>query len=268
MWFGFCPSQTRNGRSLFKTCRATLLKNTFTMRYSSVMAITLRNTFQTFPVESHSMVVRCTAEIIEAPSRLRVIRRTIVICIGLMTLIVLIASDEEVLIIGAGPTGKDLVHEVATVAKRVTFSTHRDVSKHAFTSNITVKTDIASLNETGANFVDGSHQTFTTILYCTGSISSISLISMILTIHSSRISILLSVSQSRMWSSHWRWLLRATPIQALHQHRISHNGHNRPSNLCLHVDVRPAGLSRQFCLWLFSTAMAHLLYQTFRFASS
>lgn len=78
-------------------------------------------------------------------------------------------KDENVLVIGAGPSGMDMAYEVSKVAKRVTLSHHlRSPPKTIFPSNVTQKPDVISLTETGANFADGSFEDFTTVLYCTG----------------------------------------------------------------------------------------------------
>lgn len=76
--------------------------------------------------------------------------------------------DEDVLIIGGGPSGKDIVYAIATVARHVSFSTHRDVTKNIFPDNVTLRKDVKHLTESGAVFEDGTEHSFSTILYCTG----------------------------------------------------------------------------------------------------
>lgn len=76
--------------------------------------------------------------------------------------------DEDILIIGAGPSGRDILHDVATAARRVTISTHGDFSNVILPSNVTIKPDINEIQSNSVVFADGSEQSFTTILYCTG----------------------------------------------------------------------------------------------------
>lgn len=72
------------------------------------------------------------------------------------------------LLIGGGPSGKDIVYAIATKARRVCFSTHRDVSKNVFPPNVAVKPDVKEVKASSVVFEDGSEENFTTILYCTG----------------------------------------------------------------------------------------------------
>lgn len=77
--------------------------------------------------------------------------------------------DETVLIVGAGPSGTDCVIEVAKVAKFVSWSHHasRPTVTH-YGDNVDQKPDIASLRDNGVQFVDGSYQNYSVIIYCTG----------------------------------------------------------------------------------------------------
>lgn len=80
--------------------------------------------------------------------------------------------DEEVLVIGAGPSGMDLAYEISKVGKRVTLSHHHDPEpKTVFPNNVTMKPDVKGLTENGVVFADGTEQTFTVIFYCTGMVS-------------------------------------------------------------------------------------------------
>lgn len=73
------------------------------------------------------------------------------------------------LVVGAGPSGMDLANEVSKVAKRVSLSHHQDPHpKTVFASNVDFRGDVSTLTRTGAVFVDGTEQTYTVILYCTG----------------------------------------------------------------------------------------------------
>lgn len=76
--------------------------------------------------------------------------------------------DENVLIVGAGPSGRDILFEIAATAKHITLSHHRDLTKTGFPQNVTQKGDVKYLTESGAVFSDGTEDDFTAILYCTG----------------------------------------------------------------------------------------------------
>lgn len=78
------------------------------------------------------------------------------------------ALDENVLVIGGGPSGKDILYEIARSANRVTFSHHRDLSKNNFGTNVTQKGDVRKFTENGVEFADGSTDIFTSVLFCTG----------------------------------------------------------------------------------------------------
>lgn len=76
---------------------------------------------------------------------------------------------EDVLVIGAGPSGMDLAFEISKYANRVTLSHHQNPPpKTVFPENVDMRPDVKSLTETGASFVDGTTQSYTVIFYCTG----------------------------------------------------------------------------------------------------
>lgn len=78
-------------------------------------------------------------------------------------------TGAEVLVVGAGPSGMDLANEVSKVAKRVSLSHHQDPQpKTVFAPNVDFRGDVSTLTRNGAVFVDGTEQTYTVILYCTG----------------------------------------------------------------------------------------------------
>lgn len=74
--------------------------------------------------------------------------------------------------IGGGPSGKDILYEVARSANRVTFSHHRDLSKNNFGANVTQKGDVRKFTENGVEFADGSTENFSAVLFCTGLINN------------------------------------------------------------------------------------------------
>lgn len=77
-------------------------------------------------------------------------------------------EGDNVLLIGGGPSGKDIVYALATKAKHVYFSTHRDVSKNIFPINVTVKPDVQQIKNSSVVFGDDSENAIDVILYCTG----------------------------------------------------------------------------------------------------
>lgn len=78
-------------------------------------------------------------------------------------------TDQNVLVIGAGPSGMDLANEISKVAKRVTLSHHQNPEpKTVFASNVDMRPDVDRLTETGVVFVDGTVHDYSVIVYCTG----------------------------------------------------------------------------------------------------
>lgn len=81
-------------------------------------------------------------------------------------------EQSNVLIIGSGPSGIDLVYNISQKAMNVNLSTHRSVSGHNFPSNVIVKPDVSEIKLNSVVFADGSEENIDTILYCTGKIYS------------------------------------------------------------------------------------------------
>jgi thioredoxin reductase len=78
-------------------------------------------------------------------------------------------KNERVLVIGAGPSGVDLAHEISRTAKRVTLSHHlKEPPRTQFADNVNQKPDVVRLTEDGVVFADGSSQSYTVIFFCTG----------------------------------------------------------------------------------------------------
>ncbi|KAG5680248.1 hypothetical protein PVAND_009770 [Polypedilum vanderplanki] len=78
-------------------------------------------------------------------------------------------KNEPVLIIGAGPSGRDAVTDIQYVASNVTWSHHMEkLSLTKFRDNVICKPDVSKITKDGAIFVDGSYQQFSVIIYCTG----------------------------------------------------------------------------------------------------
>lgn len=96
----------------------------------------------------------------------------------------------------------DLAYEISKKAERVTLSHHHDPNpKTVFPSNVDQRPDIKRLTEDGAEFADGSTQTYSVIFYCTGELIDISF---------------------REWHNRWSisWLTHST-LQAINIHSHS-----------------------------------------------
>lgn len=140
------------------------------------MDIIIRLYIQIMMVKIYIKVYRYIVMIIVALNHLKVYNNIIVVaCIKLYynkstnLKLICIYLDEEVLVIGAGPSGMDLAYEISSVAKRLTLSHHhKEKPKTKFSSNVDQRGDVLRLTETGVEFVDGSHQTYSVIFYCTG----------------------------------------------------------------------------------------------------
>lgn len=87
-----------------------------------------------------------------------------------------IFKGKEVLVIGSGPSGVDITHEISKEANRVFFSQHAINPKFNYGENVTIKPDVEAFTKNGAQFSDGSEEQFSVVLFCTGKSSSIDLI--------------------------------------------------------------------------------------------
>lgn len=79
-------------------------------------------------------------------------------------------KDEKVLVIGGSFSGFDIVQESSKYAKNVTWSHHlkKKPNNSDLSENVTQKPDVAEFSDSGANFVDGTSEDFTFVIYCTG----------------------------------------------------------------------------------------------------
>lgn len=77
-------------------------------------------------------------------------------------------EDETVLIIGCGPSGKDILYEVATKAKKVIFSHNRDTSHHVLPSNVIQVGNVKCFTEKAVQFVGDVEHQVSCVLFCTG----------------------------------------------------------------------------------------------------
>lgn len=79
--------------------------------------------------------------------------------------------------IGGGPSGIDLILHLSITASRITFSQHKrsGESKESFEkrqqllpANVTLQENVKRITSSGAEFIDGSHQTFEVVFFATG----------------------------------------------------------------------------------------------------
>lgn len=78
-------------------------------------------------------------------------------------------KGENILVIGAGPSGMDLANIISKTANHITLSHHLpEKPKTKYPKNVTQKPDVKALTPTGAIFSDGTTANYTVVLYCTG----------------------------------------------------------------------------------------------------
>ncbi|KAI5729420.1 hypothetical protein M8J76_002394 [Diaphorina citri] len=78
-------------------------------------------------------------------------------------------TGKRAVVVGSGPSGLDITHDISTEATTVFLSHHSEhVKKLRFPNNVVKKPDIAELTPTGVRFQDGSYEQVDIILYCTG----------------------------------------------------------------------------------------------------
>lgn len=84
---------------------------------------------------------------------------------------------DQILIIGSGPSGKDLVAHCSNTADRITWCQHKKPNesmealerrKSLLPPKVTLQDDVKRLTSTGAEFLDGTHQTFSVVIFATG----------------------------------------------------------------------------------------------------
>lgn len=77
---------------------------------------------------------------------------------------------EKVLIVGGGPSGIDMVNQLSNTAIRVTLSQRKHLNSSEFPSNVILQEEVVRFTPTGAEFIDGTHQTFSVVILATGNI--------------------------------------------------------------------------------------------------
>lgn len=91
--------------------------------------------------------------------------------------IFIICLGERVLVIGAKDSGTDVVYMCSNKAERITWSQHKkpnesmealEKRKRLLPPKVTLQGDVKRFTLTGAEFSDGSHETFSVVIYATG----------------------------------------------------------------------------------------------------
>lgn len=86
-------------------------------------------------------------------------------------------TGQNVLVIGTGPSGVDLVIHLSNVAKRVTISRNKpkhetkeqyEKRQNSLPPKTILKDNVKHFTTDGAEFIDGSRDTYDTIIYATG----------------------------------------------------------------------------------------------------
>lgn len=79
--------------------------------------------------------------------------------------------------IGNGISGRDIIQHLLKTVRRVTLSRHKPRNKtqtelmqlqSLHSDKLTIKDDVVSFTSNGANFIDGSYQTFDAVIFTTG----------------------------------------------------------------------------------------------------
>lgn len=81
--------------------------------------------------------------------------------------------------IGGGDSGTEIVQKLSKIAARITFSqrTHpneteeeREKRKSSMPPKTTLQDEVTRFTATGAEFVDGTNETFSVVIFATGSV--------------------------------------------------------------------------------------------------
>lgn len=77
-------------------------------------------------------------------------------------------ADKTVLVVGSGPSGRDIMYEIAPKAKSLLFSHHGKLKGHNLPVNVEECGDVESFNTNSIRFVDGTDRPIDCVLFCTG----------------------------------------------------------------------------------------------------
>lgn len=77
-------------------------------------------------------------------------------------------AGKMVLIVGSGPSGKDIMYEIAPQAKSVLISHHIELKNHNLPTNVEECGDVDHFNTDSVQFTDGKERQIDSVLFCTG----------------------------------------------------------------------------------------------------
>lgn len=77
-------------------------------------------------------------------------------------------KNETVLVIGAGPSGKDITFEITTTAKQVFWSNHSSLRIFVTRSNLKRVEDVKRFNANSVELISGDVVEISCVLFCTG----------------------------------------------------------------------------------------------------
>lgn len=81
-------------------------------------------------------------------------------------------AGKRVLIVGSGPSGRDIMYEMATKASKVYVSHHRKFENHDLPLNLELHGDVERFTNNSVEFVGGTGPIeIDSILFCTGKIN-------------------------------------------------------------------------------------------------
>lgn len=80
-------------------------------------------------------------------------------------------ADKSLLIVGSGPSGRDIMYEIAPHAKSLLFSHHIELKGHNLPANIEECGDVEHFTTDSVRFIGGKERQIDCVLFCTGEVS-------------------------------------------------------------------------------------------------
>lgn len=77
-------------------------------------------------------------------------------------------TGKMVLVVGCGPSGRDIMYEIAPQAKSVLISHHSELKGHDLPPNVEECGDIERFTANSVHFVGGTERQIDCVLFCTG----------------------------------------------------------------------------------------------------
>lgn len=150
-------------------------------------------------------------------------------------------AGKTLLIVGSGPSGRDIMYEIAPQAKSVLLSHHTELKNHNLPANVEECGDVKQFNVNSVQFTDGKERQIDSILFCTGEYVWFCVWKTCLNMFCFRLQVHISIPFDWLWLMRGRRLFCASLVQACHQYQSTHNGHRRITNMRLHNDVWSSG---------------------------